>query len=223
VEGYLLGRARPEEVGDYTGIPAEAVMWFEKLFFNVVPRLRHETYIVTVVLGREVHHGLMERDVPLLWKMIGYAMGHRTLRQWVRPMRAQFVRSDDQVAPAEHAAYIEKLRHKVLVSAQTMPVYGNQPAVFEAWARVCEAARLGGDQADESLLLNNIQASLKALPFMVGRQGPVELPRLVHYDEQAVELRAHEQMEVALGQETQAHQQALGWKFPEPPEREDKG
>jgi hypothetical protein len=215
VEGYLLGRAGPVEVGNYTGLSPEAVTWYERLFYNVVPRLKHDTYIVTGVMGREVHHGLMERDVPLLWKMIGYGFGHLVLREWVRPVRSHFVRSLDQVAAAESAAYADLLRRKALVSARTVPVYNNQVAIFEAWARTCELARAGGGADVESLLLNNIQASLSALPFVVGRQGPLDLPRLAYYDGQCVELRAHEQMEVAFGRETEAHRQALEWKYPE--------
>src|SRR6516165_10565041 len=66
LEGYLLGRASAEQTAVYTGIDPETVIWYERLFYNVLPHLEHDTYITSVVMGSSIHHGLLERDFALL-------------------------------------------------------------------------------------------------------------------------------------------------------------
>jgi hypothetical protein len=215
LEGYLLGRASAEQTAVYTGIDPETVIWYERLFYNVLPHLEHDTYITSVVMGSSIHHGLLERDFALLWKMIGYGLGHVVLRDWIKPMGSPFVRDLDQAPGAETAVFDAKLRRKAIVAIHTIPVYNNQAIIFDAWQRSRELARQSGGQDATAMIVTNIQAALCALPLVVGKQGAMDLPKLAHYDEQSVELRAGEQMQIACGHETEAHRQALTWKFPE--------
>lgn len=216
VEGYLLGRAEPETIAGYCHSRDEIITWYEKLFFNVVPLLKHDTYIVNVVMGREVHFGLSDKNYGLFWKMYGYGLGHIALRTYVRPFLSQFVRSEDQVAGAEDADIGATIRRKTLVAVHTMPVYQNHLLIVEAYNRCKEIQRLGGESAGtEALILSHCQAALCALPFVVGKGGPMDLPRLSYYDGQGVELRAREQLLVAMGHETEEHRRVVSWKYPE--------
>ena len=215
LEAYLLGRATPEQIAEYCHMAPETVTWYEKLFFNVLPRLKHDTYIINSVMGPAVHHGVTERDHDLLWKMVGYAAGHVVLNDWLQPMTPSFIRDKDQIQTYYRTAIEAKAHKKVLLGIQTLPVFNNQQILFEAYDRIRQMERMGGGSEVESMMVNNVQAALCALPFLVGRQGPMDLPRLAHYDGQSAELRASEQMQLALGQETERHKHILSWKYPE--------
>jgi hypothetical protein len=217
IEAYLLSRATPKQIAEFCSTDVDTVIWYEKLFFNVWPYLKSDTYIVNVVMGRSVHHGITEREHDLFWKMVGYAFGHIYLRDFIRPIRPQLVRGDDQIDQATDGWVNRQLRKKAAVAIQTLPVYNNQGIILEAWNRAKEIAQLGGNNNVESQIVANVGAALGCLPFVVGRQGQLHLPTLAHYDSHGVELRAHEQMQVALGHETETHKKAITWKFPEPP------
>jgi hypothetical protein len=224
IEAYLLARTKLEDIADWCATTVEVIIWYEALFFNVLPYLRHDTYIVNVVMGRSVHHGLMERDFDLLWKMIGYAMGPIALREFIKPIKSTRIRDLDQLKPGFVDGINSQIARKMALAIQTIPVYNNQATIFELWSKSCELEKASGTGNSETLIANNIQAALCALPFKVGQlQTNKDLPRLAFYDEQAAELRADEIMEVAMGLETESHKEALTWKYPDGARLADDG
>jgi hypothetical protein len=217
IEAYLLARATPTEIYDATSVKPETVIWYERLFYNVTPYLKHDSYISNVVIGTIIQHGIMERDFDGLWKLIGYAAGPTALREWLKILPEYRITDVDQFNGVCEAWYSRMMARKAFLAALTIPVYNNQMAIFESWARCKEVARQSG-QDQESVIHANISMSLNSLPFSVGKGGPTHLPLLAAYDEGSVELRAHEQIEISMGFETEEHRKLLTMKFPEPKE-----
>jgi hypothetical protein len=214
IEAYLLSKAETAYISEATAVSENTITWYEKLFYNVTPYLKSDSYIINVVIGTAIHHGAVERDFDMVWKLLAYAYGPLYLRDWLRVLPDQQVTDLDQVHGATESGFQRMLVRKSLLGAMTIPVYNNQAIIFEALARHKEIARQSG-QEQESLMVNNVAMALGALPFCVGKGGPMDLPRLAYYDEQSVELRAHEQIEVAMGLENESHRKSMEWKFPE--------
>jgi len=75
LEARLLANEEDCVIGPKVGLPPATVAVYHDLFFTVRPYLKAELYILNVVLGPKVHHGLQPDDHELLVKMLGYAWG----------------------------------------------------------------------------------------------------------------------------------------------------
>lgn len=80
LEAWLLTGEPLERVGDNLGIPEEAVVWYEALFFNVLDRLHLPYYITEQVLEVSLNRGLAHFDVDTVAKFFGYHGGPVILR-----------------------------------------------------------------------------------------------------------------------------------------------
>lgn len=72
IEARLLAGESYDRIATRHMTSPEVIFWYEKLFFNVLPCLNAPDYIVNVVIGSAVHHGLTDREYDLLWKLFGY-------------------------------------------------------------------------------------------------------------------------------------------------------
>ncbi len=104
IEARLLAGESCTEIAQHFGIPAAVVEWYERVYFNVSDRLEHRGYIVHIVIGPKLQHGLRPRDVDVIWKIYGYFGGVHVLRHII----------DTFPAPApEHPEDVEAfLRHR---------------------------------------------------------------------------------------------------------------
>jgi len=75
VEAYILAAESFPEIARKFGLMVEAVTAYERLFFAVAERLECTFWIVSQAIGEKVFTGLTERDLGLVWKLLGYNHG----------------------------------------------------------------------------------------------------------------------------------------------------
>ena len=224
VEAFLLSRAPVNQIAELHNTTPDAVIWFEKLFFNVCPHLDNELYILHRVLGDSIHHGLTDRDYDLLWKMLGYACGPVVLRAYMHPFPRRRVRDEDQVDGTFTALLDRQMRKKALIAAQTMPAYGNYETILDAYHKSQEIEQAKGTGTQGELA---IKQNINAMMLGFGRilsvgNTPRREPMLDKYEQSAMELRADEQTLALLGVETPEMKEKLNWKFADEPCAGDK-
>jgi hypothetical protein len=212
VEAHLLGRATPEQTAEFVGTEPDVVVWYEKLFFNILPYLKHEGYIINVVIGEAIHRGITDRDFDLLWKSIAYSWGYPALQEWVRPFQRNKITNARQLKPALSDAVSRDLDKKTAVALKTLQTYGNHEIILNAWNKAREIeANQGSTPTGEALILSNVSTAISSLQFLVGRDG---LNGASGFADAGAELRADEQLQVDIGQ-GQQHKGILEMKFPE--------
>jgi len=218
LEAFLLSRAGYDLIASLHKIHTETVLCYEKLLFNVRPHLDNELFILSAAIGADaIHTGLTDRDYPTIWKTVGFYGGAILLRSYIRPFHAVHVAEEDQVDAGFVAALDRQMRKKALTAGLTVPTFGHHAVIFDAYHRAQEIAQAkGGGNAQEQSCRENIQAAMLAFKdcFVVGSH-PANLPLLEKYAKSRVELRPHEQMQAALGIETEAMKAALNWTFPD--------
>ena len=79
IEARILAAESFESIAKKCGTLLETIIWYEKLFFNVLDRLDAHYYIVCTVIGSEWHEGLTEKDYPVIWKAYGFFAGPEVL------------------------------------------------------------------------------------------------------------------------------------------------
>ena len=224
VEARLLSRQSLEDIASKCNTTAETIMWYERVFFNVIPHLDRLDYIVNVVMGQSVHSGLYERDYDLLWKMLGYSYGPIFLDALILPVtNPARVNNPSEI----NAAWVDHnkgaMHRKAGIALQTIPVAYNQVSIIQLYNEAIKIERdsESGGGGVASQITSNIQAALTCLPFRAGKatvEGRVQiLPEMLgYYDKQSVELRANEMINVALGQEDMVVRDKIAnIKFPE--------
>jgi hypothetical protein len=75
IEAYLCSGLAMVEIADRHNLPVDLINCYAHLFFDVVGKTRHIEYMLNSVLGRNIHHGLLDKDVDLLWKLYGLLKG----------------------------------------------------------------------------------------------------------------------------------------------------
>jgi len=138
LEAYLLTGCRPQVIAQALHTTVEVVVWYEKLFFNVWPYLRHPVYIVNTVMRNCIHHGMTEHDYDLFWKMVGYTMGPKALEEVLLPLRPMWVKEAHDVDAAFMQQISSQTVRKVLLGARTIPVWGNQEILFNTYQKAQE-------------------------------------------------------------------------------------
>lgn len=216
VEAYLLSGAARTDIAMWMATSVDTVLWYGKLFYDVAPYLNADSYIMNVVIGNQAIH---DRDIGTLWKVAGYTRGGLFLREMIRTMQVNHVTDVADLPKAWETWFAETLSRRAAVTMTTMPSYGNEVVILDARHRTRELAQDQDGATAESVIAANLSAALSAMPFSVGRERPTSIPALAKYDESPVELRAHEEMQIAMGFENESHRQMLTMKFPEPKER----
>lgn len=230
IEARTLANEKPADVARKSCTTELMVGWFEKLFFDVRPHLASVDYIINVVISKSVHDGLAGRDYDTLWKLFGRFGGPFTLDLIID-------RFGDTGRPASHEEVRSFLRdhfqdaimRKSAIAAEVLPLHNNftLQIVLETHARLLEIEQAGDGGDTHNTMMEHIRCSLLALGtsqlYAGNKPNYAGVPRLEYYDSQAAELRAHEQIEVTLGRETEEHQLAVTAAFPEPAPAEPAG
>lgn len=213
IEAMLVACMPAGEIAELCKTDADVITWYEKLFFNVLPHLRQEAWIINIVMGASVHSGVTEREHDLLWKMIGYGLGPVFLMDFFRPIKTQKV-SIEQIDSAYDSWIRNQMHKRMAVATQTIPIYDNHEIIFNAWNKIREIDKADGlGAAGEITIVQNVQAAMNSLPFTVGRDMPLELLGVKKYHDAGVELRPNEQLQLTSGQ----IEELVIWKFPSAP------
>jgi hypothetical protein len=221
IEARLLSQQPSHEIAELLGLDVPTVETYEKVFFNVLEKIRHTDYIMTCVIGPSVHAGLSDRDYDLLWKLYGYLYGPAVLDAFIsttsRKFRPESINEVD-AALADDAR--SALQRKVATVARTFVVNPfSQSELLNIYARFLEVEKETNSGKAQDVILQNISVMLDKLPWQSGGETLASVPRLAHYDAGAVELRTDELLTVSVGKELDAEPDEAGLKFPEPQDK----
>jgi hypothetical protein len=75
VEAYVLAGESCDAVARRFGLLPETVEAYERVFFAVRDRLAADGWVLCHVIGRQMHYGLTEQDLDVLWRFVGYYFG----------------------------------------------------------------------------------------------------------------------------------------------------
>lgn len=134
VEARLLAGQSAAEIRAKCGLPPAVVNWYERLFFNVRPRLGARMWITNIVIGPGIHRGFQDHEVGRLWAAFGYHGGHIVLDAFVGAFRAAWRPGE----PATVSIYLRPdagidPRIQANVASLVLPHFG--PA-GEVWIKV---------------------------------------------------------------------------------------
>ncbi len=206
IEARLLSRTEPSLISEKVGVSLDTVDWYERLFFNINEKLDTPAYIYHTAIGPELHRGLTEREYGKLWKYYAYMYGPAMLDSLVS-------QSVDVAAPSSPAEVKEawkddgigSLIRKQAIAARTTPINSfTQMDLLHIWAKFVEIEQ-GADIATSSsnALTTNVEAFLELMPKMLVGSRVVDevFPRIDSFDQQGHELRTHELIMMATGEE----------------------
>jgi hypothetical protein len=211
LEARVLADDTAERMTGRTGMNPHAVAWFEKLYYDVRPRLSQTSYVLHLAIGVEAVTYIRDRDdsYAVLWKLFGYSGGPYVLdlaiQSLIPPLAsgkaASMAQAEAWGPDAKHVA----LAYRSLVElAKLRPLTADTKlALLEASnsaAKVAaEAKALGGVAAGTEQFLTGIQAALDRVTWGTGTAGRKAFPRLTALDDCAAEPRADELLRAALG------------------------
>lgn len=79
VQARLLADQTDEEIAARCGPSAEAVHWYEALFFHVRDRLRARDWVMAHAIGGDLWHGFAGQPLGALWRYAAYSAGPHAL------------------------------------------------------------------------------------------------------------------------------------------------
>lgn len=213
IEARILARESFTSIAKKCNVTEETVFWYEKAFFNAMPKLENSDYVALTLIGSRIVDGLRERDFDILWKLCGYRLGSDALDMTINPFGPpQLVTGPTEVRAGRAEIFKNLYSEKALTALATWPVAYAQREMIELWLKLVEIEKSGGADAG-SLILTNISAAIGSLPFSTS-PIPVAQEALGYYDGQKAELRANELLLVANGKDSQELRQAVTNPFP---------
>ncbi len=218
VQARLLANEPLEAIQLRVSVSVDALMWYERVFFNVLDRLPNRGYIAHRVLGESLQAGLTERDYQLLWQMYGYMAGPVVLD-------AMIDRHYDVTQPESPAQMTQfgtddvgrTMLLKSMVASRTMPINSyTQTIILEIHQRFIELKKMADSGVTGDMSSGNILAMMNTLPWTIGDKvvlvasdDPKRIvgrlsSEIVTADSGAAELRSRELLQLAAGQNVAA-------------------
>jgi len=233
VEARLLADESFEQIASKTGCSVETLEWYERLFFNVKPRLRHPDYIMTTVIGPSVHSGMAASEYDILWKVFGYLYGPIVLDSFIHcTNNRSHPASAEEVDALMSDDIRSTLKRKAAIAVRTYTLNNfTQEGLVNIYARFQELDKTAGDAGSKDTFLQTVNLVLGKLPWAggdgivrpdnmepgkVSASLKVEHPLLEHYDNLNAELRTEELIAAASGREPTSRAAIEDMKFPEP-------
>jgi len=217
MEARILAHETDHEIAFRTGCAEEVVAAYHALFFDVRPKLKHQDYIVNIVIGDAIHRGLSDREYDLLWKLCAYQGGPHVLDMLMSKYpEPAWASSPNAVSSFWQDTAVGAMKMKAAMAALTVPVNTQTHlALLDIFNKYVEVERTTDSQGQaREAILENISAMLRGLPFSVG--DVQQSDKLVaSYHVGSAELRYEEMMLRATGVPPPATRQLEDLRFPE--------
>lgn len=194
IEARLLAEEPFESIAFKMAMTTDIVVWYERLFFNVLDRIKQLSYIIDMAIGPEVHHGINEQDYPLLWKLFAFAGGVNVLDAAVHIFTLYGKFGVDQVETFYSDQAWSLMKRRMLTSALTLRARDSfsKMQFMEVFARYQEMERQANAGVDKDILFDHIRAMLTGVRWLPVAQKPEEAPTYEIVDGWAVEPRARD-------------------------------
>lgn len=224
IEARILANQDQRVIAKRQNTTPEVIFWFEKLFFDVRDKLDCRDYVINRVLGPSAHRGISERDFDILLKLYALIGGPLVVDALIEMDQGDNNKPGDK---REVSAFFCKdsadtTKRKAAIAARTLPINTHtQLLIIEAHHRLLDIERQQETSSDTgNLLINNIHATLKAVPFHTTEN--YEAPGVVKkYEKLNVELRADELITAGVGIDPGIDEDLKLYRFPELTEGEN--
>lgn len=225
IEARVLAGQSSVEIADRMGVVADTVAWYEKLFFDVRPKLKNPDYIVNIVMRGAIHHGLRYRDYDLLWKLFGYYGGPFVLDAMISTSLTKTKPSSKETVQAFLDEDVKGgLKRQAAISARVLapdnPI--SCQVILETHSKLLEIEK-EAEGNSQDLMVQNIGAMLSSFKFVAGAKAIKEVTpdEMAFFDGQAAELRADEMMQLALTPKKSEDLKKVIAQFPETGTRQE--
>ena len=175
LKARLLARQADAEIADRLGLPAEAITWFERLFFSVRDCLDARSYISNQVIGSCLQDGFNDRDVGPFWLTVGYYGPSGVLDAVLDAFRTAW-RPGDPIALSVYLRPDIRIDPRIQANVAALVLPRNDRvagALFELHIQFQEA-NLVEDQDRRAVLRERVAARLVrcAVRFLAGKPLP---------------------------------------------------
>lgn len=195
LEARLLTGDIDRNIADRCDTLPSLVDAYEKIFFNVRPKLDKQSYIINQVIGPSVHSGMSSRAYDVLWKLFGYLHGPILLNAIITTsINRPRPETPDEVARAAREIATNDLVRVAMIAAKTMSINSfTQTEIMDLFTKLLQIEKsTDATSGGNTLIMANIQQMVKA----VGGSWSTSQRRL---NAPAAELRTDELMQKAIG------------------------
>lgn len=203
VEARLLAGETFGSISARLGLTGSVIETFAQCYFDVLSRLSHVDFIRSHVLNRSRQGAGEGAERELALKRIAYIAGPEALN---RVLRTPGREADSQTHESTIGELVDRIEDALL--DKVLNVIGRMENTDERTARTLiqlyaqlQAVQRGKADSSpgEENYIRNVEAMMKAIPFGLATKG---LPkRFDKWKDSAMELRAHEMLEIDLGGE----------------------
>lgn len=220
LEARLLAECDDEQIEERMGLGPATIEAYEKLFFNVRPKLKHQGYILQRVLGPAVQRGLNGREYDLLWKLYGYMRGVHTLEYAISgwtTKRAHIPEADVGRQWSEDQA--RELAQQAGVATKSLRInMETQADIVKLYYHLREMERLAGAAVggQSDAMMAAVATFVQNNNYACGPPGRHErVTKVIEYDNAAFELTSAQLADCAGGGEPGLDPRIISVKFPE--------
>lgn len=220
IEARLLARETDNEIAARLGCDPSIVACYHDTFFDVREKINYRDYIINSVFGEACYRGLSERRHDLLWKLFGYYGGPHVLDTVSSRLGGSvWCNSPEQASKFLQDTAINAMKQKAAIAALTVPINSETHIdLIESFVKYVEIERNTESQGQaRDQIVDNIQATLEALPFAAYKGAASLKGTLEQYDNTSVELRTDELLAASLGAQLPYADMLTTMCFPPPP------
>lgn len=230
IEARLLASEPFERIAEKVGASVESIIWYEKVFFNVLDRLHNEGWVCHCVIGEAIQAGLTERDYDVLWKIMGYYGKSLVLDAIIRKTfdtRAPETQSQVGDFLVDDIEKTAKLKTAIAFRTMSINSYTQERIIelykeFQALKKAADGDAGSGDQLSSNIqvMIQNLGWTIGNRNVMVSASDPQKIvgrlrSEVVQADECAAELRADDLMQLNIGQTPERLKALATTRFPE--------
>jgi hypothetical protein len=180
LEAYILAGKSHERIAARTGLSADAVAWYEALWFDVRDRLKYTSWVLANVIG-SLHQGTIATLLPALIRSYGY---HSRSTRVIAAVASGFDRRTAAIAASDpdkffaaDATFAGALKANLairLLPLQDRRTYARAIELHQEATRIAAdtAAHAGGDA--ENKLRAAVQELGQRMKFQYAKAPPPE-------------------------------------------------
>lgn len=212
LEARLLARMDFLEIANASGIPAEAVIWYEAVFFHVIPKLKLQDWIMTHVLQPAAARSLdddekspayVRTNMDWTLKLFAYYGGPLLCDFLISGFRQAQLGNLDDVHNYLDRCFADKIRLRSLQAANMFKIDRQSgTALFDAHIRLTEYAKQVKPGQATSEAVRGMLEIAQTIPWTAGEvsREVYKETHLAAYDDTAAELTEQELMRLTAGE-----------------------
>lgn len=211
LEARILAQGDIGSISEMSNLSPKCIKWYESLFFNVIDRIKNNSWIMHFAIGKSAFFGASERDLDVMWKLYGYLYGSEKL-EWLI-----YNKADPEVNKWAYNEITSNLLRKNLHSSKIVaPNSWNQLQLLQMHQKEQElaAGTAGAASTGDGNVLDYFMRAMSTVVTTGSNANNKNKLSWIDDDINAAEPRADEAMLIAGG-DTSILERLVGTKLPE--------